>query len=57
MPIERNDFDKPREYKFHRELIQDPNRLRDRIASSRDDEPTFNDCPLYTSEAPDDFRY
>lgn len=42
MPIERNEFDKPREYKFHRELIQDPNRLRDRIASSRDDEPTFN---------------
>lgn len=43
MPIERNEFDKPREYKFHRELIQDPNRLRDRIASSRDDEPTFNE--------------
>ena len=43
MPIERNEFDKPREYRFHRELIQDPNRLRDRIASSRDDEPTFNE--------------
>ena len=43
MPIERNEFDKPREYRFHRDLIQDPNRLRDRIASSRDDEPTFNE--------------
>jgi len=43
MPIERNESDKPREYKFHRELIQDPERLRDRIASSRDDEPNFNE--------------
>ena len=43
MPMERNDSEKPREYRFHRELIQDPNRLRDRIASSRDDEASFNE--------------
>ncbi len=41
MPSERNSFDKPREYRFHRELIQDPERLRDRIAASRDDEESF----------------
>ena len=42
MSVERNSFDKPREYNFHRELIQDPERLRDRIASTRDDEESFN---------------
>ena len=43
MPAERSRSDLPREYSFHRELIQDPNRLRDRIASSRDDEPLFDE--------------
>jgi hypothetical protein len=43
MPSERNRFDAPREYSFHRELIQDPERLRDRVSSSRDDEPLFNE--------------
>ena len=43
MPSERNRSDLPRDYNFHRKLIQDPNRLRDRIAASRDDEPLFDE--------------
>jgi hypothetical protein len=43
MPSERNKSNLPRDYSFHRDLIQDPERLRDRIASSRDDEPAFNE--------------
>ena len=41
MPSGRNSFDKPREYRFHKELIQDPERLRDRVSASRDDEESF----------------
>jgi hypothetical protein len=43
MPSERNRSDLPREYSFHRDLIQDSDRLRDRIPASRDDEPLFNE--------------
>ena len=43
MPSERNRSDLPRDYSFHRKLIQDPNKLRDRIAASRDDEPLFDE--------------
>jgi hypothetical protein len=42
MPAERSRSDLPREYSSHRELIQDSDRLRDRIAASRDDEPLFD---------------
>ncbi len=59
MPIERNEFDKPREYRFHRERKHNPKKLRDAgfntwhddIIQLLDTEKTFAGIPARAQRA------